>query len=323
MAPQDFHLIPRKQKHDSQIQRQSVQPQTFARWWINDLGFSNQTNDLGDIITCKKRIKAFNEIHLKYVDDLTIGEAIKMKEMLESVPVHARPQPDNFHARTGHVLPPANSKVYDQLSKISEYANTNGIRLNYKKTKLMLDGHHIDLVEETRLLGLVLRSDLSWSSNTDYIVQRCNSKLWFLRRLKKLGASMEDLLDLYHKHVRSILEYAAPVWHSSLTGEDRLKLERVQKTAFHIILGEQYKSYNSALKITGSKTLFDRRRKICLKFAQKSLKNSKFKNWFKPTSNETKTRQEKLKFHDVHCRADIFKNSPLSYLTGLLNHVNK
>ena len=47
---------------------------------INDLGFSNQTNDLGDIITCKKRIKAFNEIHLKYVDDLTIGEAIKMKE---------------------------------------------------------------------------------------------------------------------------------------------------------------------------------------------------------------------------------------------------
>ena len=215
---------------------------------INDLGFSNQTNDLGDIITCKKRIKAFNEIHLKYVDDLTIGEAIKMKEMLESVPVHARPQPDNFHARTGHVLPPANSKVYDQLSKISDYSNTNGMRLNYKKTKLMLfnpdvirdsmpsfvlDGHHIDLVEETRLLGLVLRSDLSWSSNTDYIVQRCNSKLWFLGRLKKLAASMEDLLDLYHKHVR----------HSSLTGEDRQKLELVQKTAFHIILGEQYKSY--------------------------------------------------------------------------------
>ena len=305
---------------------------------INDLGFSNQTNDLGDIITCKKRIKAFNEIHLKYVDDLTIGEAIKMKEMLESVPVHARPQPDNFHARTGHVLPPANSKVYDQLSKISDYANTNGMRLNYKKTKLMLfnpgvirdsmpsfvlDGHHIDLVEETRLLGLVLRSDLSWSSNTDSIVQRCNRKLWFLRRLKKLGASMEDLLDLYHKHVRSILEYAAPVWHSSLTGEDRLKLERVQKTAFHIILGKQYKSYNSALKITGSKTLFDRRRKICLKFAQKSLKNSKFKNWFKPTSNETKTRQEKLKFHNVHCRTDRYEDSPLSYLTGLLNHVNK
>ena len=209
------------------------------------------------------------------------------------------------------------------------------MRINYKKTKLMvfnpgvarnflpefvLDGHHLDLVEETRLLGVVLRSDLSWSSNTDSIVQRCNSKLWFLRRLKKLGADMEDLIDLYHKHVRSILEYAAPVWHSSLTGEDRLKLERVQKTAFHVILGDQYRSYNSALKITGSKTLFDRRRKLCLKFAKKSLKNSTFKTWFKPTTQNTKTRQEQLRFQEVQCRTDRYKESPISYLTSLLNH---
>ena len=152
--------------------------------------------------------------------------------------------------------------------------------------EFFLDDHHIiDLVVETRLL-IVLRSDLSWSSNTDSIVQRCNSKLWFLRRLKKLGAGMEDLIDMYHKHVRSILEYAAPVWHSSLPGEDRLKLERVQKTAFHVILGDQYRSYNSALKTTGSKTLFDRRRKLCLKFAKKSLKNSKFTTWFKPTAQK-------------------------------------
>ena len=305
---------------------------------INDVGFSNQTNDLGDIITCKKRIKAFNEIHLKYVDDLTIGEAVKMKEKLNYVPVDARPQPDNFRARTGHTLPPETSKVYKQLNEISEYASNNGMRINYKKTKLMvfnpgvardfmpdfvLDGHHLDLVEETRLLGVVLRSDLSWSSNTDSIVQRCNSKLWFLRRLKKLGAGMEDLIDLYHKHVRSILEYAAPVWHSSLTGEDRLKLERVQKTAFHVILGDQYRSYNSALKITGSKTLFDRRRKLCLKFAKKSLKNSKFKTWFKPTTQKTKTRQEQLRFQEVQCRTDRYKESPISYLTSLLNHEQK
>ena len=247
------------------------------------------------------------------MDDLTIGEAVKMKEMLDYVPVDARPQPENFRARTGHTLLPEKSRVYNQLNEISEYASTNGMRVNYKKTKLMLfnpgvardfmpefvlDGHNLDLVEETRL-GVVLRSDLSWSSNTDSIVQRCNSKLWFLRRLKKLGAGMEDLIDLYHKHVRSILEYAAPVWHSSLTGEDRLKLERVQKTAFHIILGDQYRSYNSALKTTGSKTLFDRRRKLCLKFAKKSLKHSKFKTWFKPTALKTKTRQEQLRFQEV------------------------
>ena len=135
----------------------------------------------------------------------------------------------------------------------------------------------------------------------------------------KLGASTEDLLDLFNKHVRSILEYAAPMWHSSLTQEDRLKLERVQKSALHIILGEKYKSYKHALRLTGTKTLFERRRKICLKFAKKSVKHKKFKNWFKPNTNKTNTRQEHLKFKEVFCRTDRYKDSPISYLTNLLN----
>ena len=115
-----------------------------------------------------------------------------MKEMLDSVPIEARPQPDTYRARTGHTLQLAKSRVFEQLDKISEYATSNGMRLNYKKTKMMLfnpctsqdfmpsfslDGHQIETVEETRLLGLVLRSDLSWSANTDSLVTRCNNKI--------------------------------------------------------------------------------------------------------------------------------------------------
>ena len=134
---------------------------------------------------------------------------------------------------------------------------------------------------------------------------------------------MLDLLDLYKKHVRSILEYAAPVWHSSLKGEDRLKLERVQKSALHIILGERYQSYTSALKMTGTKTLFERRRLLCLKFARKSLKSNKFKTWFKPNTNDTATRQVQSKFCEVYSRLDRFEKSPISYLTQLLNNDKK
>jgi hypothetical protein len=209
------------------------------------------------------------------------------------------------------------------------------MRLNYKKIKFILfnpctsrdflpefvlDNHEIELVDETKLLGLVLRSDLSWCSNTNSMVERCNKKLWFLRRLKGLGASINDLIDLYHKHVRSILEYAAPVWHSSLTGEDRLKLERVQKSALYIILGQRYHSYTSALKMTGTHTLFERRRKLCLKFARKSLKSTKFKNWFKPNTRYTTTRQDQTEFCEVYSRLERFDKSPISYLTNLLNH---
>ena len=147
------------------------------------------------------------------------------------------------------------------------------MQLNLKKTKLMLfnpgrvrdfmpnfsiEGKELELVEETILLGVVVRSDLSWTSHVDYIVIRANKKLWILRRLKKLGADQEDLIDIYQTQVRSILEFAAPVWHPAITGEQRLKLERVQKSAMRIILSDDYKSYRSAQKKLGLRTLHDR-----------------------------------------------------------------
>ena len=72
--------------------------------------------------------------------------------------------------------------------------------------------------------------------------------MWVIRRLKKLGADNEDLLEVYFKQIRSILEYAVPVWHSSLVGADISKLERIQKTVLHIVLGDTYKSYRQALR---------------------------------------------------------------------------
>ena len=46
---------------------------------INDLGFEGQVNNTGEIITCRRNLKKVNEIHLKYVDDLTMAESINLK----------------------------------------------------------------------------------------------------------------------------------------------------------------------------------------------------------------------------------------------------
>ena len=78
---------------------------------INDVGFDGQTNNTGDIITSKKNMKAVNLIHLTYVDDLTLAETINLPSKLVPVPDSVRPQPDSFHARTGHVLPDKSSSV--------------------------------------------------------------------------------------------------------------------------------------------------------------------------------------------------------------------
>ena len=94
-----------------------------------------------------------------------------------------------------------------QLNETKLYADKNNMKLNLCNPctskdflpKFDIDDSPISLVEETKLLGLVNTSDLSWSSNTDYIVGRCNSKMWMIRRLKNLGACHEDLLDVYYK----------------------------------------------------------------------------------------------------------------------------
>ena len=287
---------------------------------INDAGFKGQVNNAGECITKKKLVEELKVIHMKYVDDLALAERIDMNKQLVQVPLIERPQPDTYRARTGHQLKSEDSEIYKQLIEIQNYAIKNKMKLNIPKTKLMMfnpckskdfmpefkiSQTRIELVEQTKLLGVIISSDLSWTANTEYITKRCNKKTWMLRRLKNLGASQNDSLDVYIKQVRSLAEFAVPAWNSSLTGDDIVNLERIQKTALHIILGQEYKSYNSALKTTGLEKLSERRKKICIKFAKRAQKHPKFSKWFKLNSNRN-TRLPQPKFCPPVYRTERF-----------------
>ena len=298
---------------------------------INDAGFEGQTNNAGELLTSKRNMKRVNNIHLKYVDDMTLAEAIDLSEKLVHVP--DRKQPDVYHARTGHVLPVHSSHVYNELLKTEQYARDNQMKINYSKTKVMVfnpcwsidfmpelefGDDQLQFVEEMRLLGVVVQSDMKWSSNTEQIVKRASNKLWIVRRLKGLGAQTAELVDVFIKQCRSILELAVPAWHGAITTEDRQDIERVQKVALHIILGDQYISYRNALNVTNLVTLDARRDKLCLNFAKKAEKNIKHKNWFKPKQN-VYTRQADSKYCSTLARTNRLKKSPISHLTNLLN----
>ena len=176
----------------------------------------------------------------------------------------------------------------------------------------------LQFVEEMRLLGVIIRSDMKWSSNTEDIVKRASNKLWVIRRLKGLGAQTEELVDMFVKQCRSILEFAAPAWHGAITMSDKLDIERVQKVGLHIILGDNYMSYRNALEVTNLETLETRRNRLCLKFEKKAEKNDKFKKWFKPKPS-TSTRQEDTKYWKTLARTGRLKKSPIPHITDLLN----
>ena len=78
-----------------------------------------------------------------------------------------------------------------------------------------------------------------------------------------------DLVYLDKTFIRSVLEYSAVVWHSSLSQTNSSDIERVQKSAVKVILKDKYKDYKSALNELNLQTLSRRREILCLRFAIK------------------------------------------------------
>ena len=120
--------------------------------------------------------------------------------------------------------------------------------------------------------------------------------------------------------MRSILDQSAVVWHSSLTQQNINDLERVRKSAMRIILGNEYVGYKRSLQRLEMDTLEDRRKKLCLNFAQKATKNPKTMNMFPENkkSHVMNTRQ-KEKFKVEFANTQRFKNSAIIYMQNLLN----
>ena len=141
-----------------------------------------------------------------------------------------------------------------------------------------------------------------------------------LRRLKNLGANKDDLLEIYRTQVRSVLELAVPAWQGNLSQTDKINIERVQKSALHIILGDEYISYKNAIKTLDVDDLETRRNQLCLKFGKKCEKSDKFRKWFKFNTQTVNTRQEKTKYVKVRARLSRLEKSPISFLTNMLNH---
>ena len=187
------------------------------------------------------------------------------------------------------------------------------MKLNLEKTKVMLfntsntkdfeplfevENTEIQVVTHTKLLGFHLTNNLNWKKHIDEMTKKAYTRIWILKRLVRLGASQNTLVDTYIKQIRSILEYGVAVWHSSITLEQRLQIERVQATCMRVILGHEYQSAGSARQKLKLDKLENRRSSICQKFGLKASTHPNHSKWFKvnqkPNQN-LRTKQTKYK----------------------------
>ena len=273
--------------------------------------------------------------HAKLVDDATIAEAVPLDRALVRRPESDWVRPVNFRSRFHCVLPPRKNRTIRELADIEEYAKNNYMEINSKKTKIVffnpkrrnidffpeipLKERLLEVVPHLRLVGVNLSDDFTWNKNTDTLIEKAYSKVWMLRRLKALGASRRSLLDIYYKHIRSILEFASPAWTGSLTRKESRRLERVQRVVLKIIFNSIKKPYRKLLEENKIQKLSKRRTQLALKFAKKAFAHEKFRSWFVLNNSNS---GERASFKESITRTSRLNKSPIPFLTRLLNANN-
>ena len=269
---------------------------------------------------------------VKYIDDGTVAVSINLKKCLTNDPV-SRPRPLNFHERTEHILPPENNLLKYYLDDTKEFTTTNLMKINTKKSKVILfnksrkwdfppevgfpDDSNLEVVSEMKLLGVIVSSDLRWIKNTQYICQRAMARMWILRRMRTHHLDVDLICDTYVKEIRSILELAVPVWHSGLTLKLSRDIERIQKVALSIILGDSYINYDVACTLMGVEPLDLRREQLCIKFAMKNVKQEN--SLLNKATQSVNTRSKPKVVIEPKSNYKRFQNSSIPYLSRLVN----
>ena len=274
-----------------------------------------------------------NDMKFKFVDDLSTLEKLNLMAIgLSSYNF-------KFHVASDigieqAFLPPENFQGQTSLNAVEKWTKENKTELNIEKSKVMifnfthdyqfssrlyLGGQLLEIIEETKLLGTVITSDLKWETNTEMLTKKAYKRMRMLQKLKSFGVQEEDLRTIYILYIRSILEQNCQVWHFSLTNEDEVNLERVQKVACNLILHQSYGNYENALKELNLDTLKCRREALCLKFARKCIKHPRASKMFPLNIESEHNLRNQEKYFVQPARTDRLLHSALPQLQRALN----
>ncbi len=205
-------------------------------------------------------------------------------------------------------------------NQTSSWSKENDLGVNETKTKEMLvffgndpdiplleiNGQEIERVTQTKLLGVIISSNLKWDAHVQYIHSKAGKRLYYLRELKRSGLSQTDLIRVYLSLVRSICEYACQVWSTGLSKETSNYLETVQRRAFRIVLPKEH--YADACEQLQIPTLKERRDRLCKSLFESMCNPDHRLNYLLPEKRSVRTRSSLL-YELPKCRTERYKNS--------------
>src|SRR4029434_5829930 len=125
------------------------------------------------------------------------------------------------------------SAYREEVDTLTTWCQDHNLSLNIIKTKkiivdyrrwqeeehapLHINGSKVEKVSCFRFLGVNISNDLIWSAHTDKVVKEARKRLFFLKRLKKLGMDSVILTNFYRCTIESILTGCITMCYGSCT----------------------------------------------------------------------------------------------------------
>uniref|UniRef100_A0A3P9J829 Alkylated DNA repair protein AlkB homologue 8 N-terminal domain-containing protein n=1 Tax=Oryzias latipes TaxID=8090 RepID=A0A3P9J829_ORYLA len=156
----------------------------------------------------------------------------------------------NTGAPQGCVTKGDETHYREEVDLLTKWCRDNNLLLNDSKTKeivvnfqrghtphlpLIIDGTAVERVSSTTFLGVHISEDLSWTAHTTSLAKKGQQRLYFLRKLKRSGASPAIMTTFYRGTIESIFSSCITVWGGSCTHSNRRALQRIVNTARRII----------------------------------------------------------------------------------------
>ena len=133
------------------------------------------------------------------------------------------------------------------LDRISEWATKWKVSFNAKKSRDMIfstkllnnsppiifNGVLVQRVNLHKHLGVIFESNLCWSAQIHEICTKANRKLSVLKSVKQLNRKTLDLL--YKLTIRSVIDYALPLYGNNLKQTELSRFENIQYRSAKVV----------------------------------------------------------------------------------------
>src|SRR6218665_1777405 len=128
----------------------------------------------------------------------------------------------------------------DETEGVHRWATKNNLRLNFSKSREMLIvrggrwwvphpppfGNGIVRVDNMKILGVTIRSDLKMTTHVDEIRTACTCSLYPLHILRAHGLSGDPLFQVTRATTINRILYVGPAWWGMTGAHDRKRIER-------------------------------------------------------------------------------------------------